>query len=92
MVGRYRQTLEQPILFSQDVGLNEGTKGLEVSIKGSVLFKNQENPRLLKTVREKRTQRTCSQSHSFYRENLRPKRGKDLVTVSWSATKRKIIF
>lgn len=70
MVGRYRQTLEQPILFSQDVGLNEGTKGLEVSIKGSVLFKNQENPRLLKTVREKRTQRTCSQSpHSTERES-----------------------
>lgn len=69
--GQYgRQVQTDPILFFQDLGLNQAKEGLEVSIKGSVLFKNQENLRLLKTVREERTQRTCSQSpHSTVRES-----------------------
>lgn len=81
--GQYgRQVQTDPILFFQDLGLNQAKKGLEVSIKGSVLFKNQENLRLLKTVREERTQRTCTQSpHSTVRE---VKAQKGVRIWSWS--------
>lgn len=85
--GRYGRPVQTDFKIPSPVCLSPKAliilnKGLEVSIKGSVLFRNQENLRLLRTVRVERTQRAPSQLPHFTERETEVQKGERIWSRS----------